>query len=131
MTDPQALPAHIAWFKPAKGRRGIALHLRNKPSFDAAYLADGWTPIEDPITTAARIAELEAALEEARKGQQPAGLIDRVKAAEQRIRDNHAPRRIPADPTDVDLVLAEVRLFLEGAEPPFWAAAPSAAAGKE
>ncbi len=50
----------------------------------------------------------------------PDGLIDRIKAAEQRIHDNHAPRRIPADPTDVDLVLAEVRMFLETGERPFW-----------
>ena len=50
----------------------------------------------------------------------PAGLIDRIKAAEQRIQDGHAPRRIPADPTDVDLVLAEVRHLLEGKRPPFW-----------
>lgn len=52
----------------------------------------------------------------------PSGLLDRVKAAERRIRDNHAPRRIPADPTDVDLVLAEVRMYLEGTAPPFWLA---------
>jgi len=50
----------------------------------------------------------------------PAGLIDRIKAAEQRIQDGHSPRRIPADPTDVDLVLAEVRSLLEGEQPPFW-----------
>ena len=50
----------------------------------------------------------------------PEGLIDRIKSAEQRIHDNHAPRRIPADPTDVDLVLAEVRLLLEGKPAPFW-----------
>jgi hypothetical protein len=50
----------------------------------------------------------------------PDGLIDRIKAAEQRIEDGHAPRRIPADPTDVDLVLAEVRYLLEGKQPPFW-----------
>ncbi len=50
----------------------------------------------------------------------PAGLIDRIKAAEQRIQDGHAPQRIPADPTDVDLVLAEVRHLLEGKQPPFW-----------
>jgi hypothetical protein len=65
----------------------------------------------------------------------PAGLIDRIKAAEQRIQDGHAPRRIPADPTDVDLVLAEVRYLLEGKQPPFWintappAAKPVAFAG--
>ena len=51
-----------------------------------------------------------------------AGLLDRVKAAEQRIADGHAPRRIPADPTDVDLVLAEVRMLIEGKAPPFWVA---------
>jgi hypothetical protein len=50
----------------------------------------------------------------------PTGLIDRIKAAEQRIQDGHSPRRIPADPTDVDLVLAEVRYLLEGKQPPFW-----------
>ena len=50
----------------------------------------------------------------------PAGLIERITAAEQRIQDGHAPRRIPADPTDVDLVLAEVRYLLEGKQPPFW-----------
>jgi hypothetical protein len=49
-----------------------------------------------------------------------AGLIDRIKAAERRIQDGHAPRRIPADPADVDLVLAEVRYLLEGKQPPFW-----------
>lgn len=51
----------------------------------------------------------------------PPGLLERVKAAEQRIHDNHAPRRIPADPHgDVDLVLAEVRYLIEGNWPPFW-----------
>jgi hypothetical protein len=55
-------------------------------------------------------------------------LIDRIKAAEQRIQDGHAPRRIPADPTDVDLVLAEVRYLLEGKQPPFWIAATPPAA---
>lgn len=51
----------------------------------------------------------------------PHGLLERVKAAEQRIHDNHAPRRIPADPHgDVDLVLAEVRYLIEGNWPPFW-----------
>lgn len=50
----------------------------------------------------------------------PDGLIERVKAAMQRIQDGHAPRRIPADPTDVDLVLGEVLCLLEGRDPPFW-----------
>ena len=54
----------------------------------------------------------------------PAGLIERIKAAEQRIQDGHAPRRIPAEPTDVDLVLAEVRYLLEGKQPPFWVHTP-------
>lgn len=63
----------------------------------------------------------------------PEGLLDRVKAAEKRVKDGHAPRRIPADPTDVDLVLAEVRLLLEGRHEKSWwiAAAPSQAAAKE
>ncbi|MDQ7989047.1 MAG: hypothetical protein REI09_05365 [Candidatus Dactylopiibacterium sp.] len=50
----------------------------------------------------------------------PGGLLDRVKAAEQRIANNLAPRRIPADPADVDLVLAEVRMLLEKQPPPIW-----------
>jgi hypothetical protein len=54
--------------------------------------------------------------------QWPLGLLDRIKAAEKRIENNHAPRRIPADPHggDVDLVLAEVRYLIEGKWPPFW-----------
>lgn len=50
----------------------------------------------------------------------PDGLLDRIESAIKRITDNHAPRRIPADPTDVDLVLAECIAFLEGRWPPFW-----------
>lgn len=51
----------------------------------------------------------------------PAGLLDRIKAAEQRVQDNRAPRSIPANPhSDVDLVLAEVRYLIEGRWPPFW-----------
>jgi hypothetical protein len=76
-----------------------------------------------------RIAELSAEIDRLTAAQPasvqepvawPDGLIDRIKAAEQRIQDGHAPRRIPADPTDVDLVLAEVRYALEGKQPPFW-----------
>jgi hypothetical protein len=53
----------------------------------------------------------------------PAGLLDRIKAAEQRVQDDRAPRSIPADPhSDVDLVLAEVRYLIEGNWPPFWIA---------
>ncbi|MDX4957866.1 hypothetical protein [Delftia acidovorans] len=64
----------------------------------------------------------------------PAGLLDRVKSALERIENNHCIRRIPADPTDPDLVLAEVRYLLEGKTPPFWVsklpqrAAPAAVA---
>ena len=50
----------------------------------------------------------------------PAGLLERVKSALERIENNHCTRRIPADPTDPDLVLAEVRYLLEGKTPPFW-----------
>ncbi|WGT64963.1 hypothetical protein [Variovorax paradoxus] len=56
----------------------------------------------------------------------PKGLIERIIAAERRIEDGHCPRRIPADPTDVDLVLAEVRHFFEGRSAPFWVPAPAA-----
>jgi hypothetical protein len=52
----------------------------------------------------------------------PKGLRDRLRAAHERFINGHAPRRIPADPTDADLVLAEVRNLLDGDEPPFWVA---------
>lgn len=50
----------------------------------------------------------------------PEGLIDRVRQAADRMANNYAPRRIPAEPSDVDLVLGEVLHLLEGREPPFW-----------
>ena len=50
----------------------------------------------------------------------PEGLRDRIESAIERINNGHAPRRIPADPTDVDLVLAEVRNLVDGKDPPFW-----------
>lgn len=64
--------------------------------------------------------DIEAAL--ARQDAQaiPEGLEDRIEAAIKRIVDGHATRRIPADPTDVDLVLAEVLALIRGSWPPFW-----------
>lgn len=58
----------------------------------------------------------------------PEGLIYRVEEAARRIDNGHAPRRIPAEPTDVDLVLGEVLAWLKGEPAPFWvpAAAPVA-----
>ena len=73
--------------------------------------------VEEIQRMAKRIEELEAKDEPVAW---PAGLIERIKAAEQRVQDGHAPRRIPADPSDVDLVLAEVRYLLDGKQPPFW-----------
>ena len=51
----------------------------------------------------------------------PKGMVERVEAALRRIHDGHCIRRIPADPTDPDLVLAEVLAFLRGEKAPFWA----------
>jgi hypothetical protein len=56
----------------------------------------------------------------------PEGMVDRIKSAMDRIQNNHAPRRIPADPTDVDLVLAEVLAHIEGRPAPFWITRASA-----
>lgn len=57
----------------------------------------------------------------------PNGLLERIEAARRRIESGHSPRRIPADPTDVDLVLAEVAMLLKGKyKPPFWLAAAPA-----
>lgn len=50
----------------------------------------------------------------------PPGLVDRVESALKRIENGHSIRRIPADPTDPDLVLAEVKAFLLGKKPPVW-----------
>jgi hypothetical protein len=50
----------------------------------------------------------------------PEGIVSRIEAAMQRIQDGHGLRRIPADPTDVDLVLAECRAVFTGKWPPFW-----------
>lgn len=58
----------------------------------------------------------------------PSGLLDRVKGAEKRIRDGHGLMRVPADPTDPDLVLAEIAALIEGRKPPFWLR-PAPAAG--
>lgn len=69
-------------------------------------------------------AALEAAAPMLASARVPDGMIERIDSAIQRITDGHAPRRIPADPTDVDLVLAEVRSWLTGQGwPPFWIAA--------
>ncbi len=76
-----------------------------------------------PIAEPPMPTEYQAASRTAAPATIPAGLLERIKAAEQRIHDGHAPRRIPADPTDVDLVLAEVRLWIESKPPPFWLAA--------
>lgn len=53
----------------------------------------------------------------------PAGLLDRIDAAIQRIENNRAPRSIPANVSDVDLVLSEVRSYIKGYEAPFWLSA--------
>ena len=50
----------------------------------------------------------------------PTGILDRIAAAMKRIDDGDCPHRIPADPTDVDLVLAELRDYITGKKPPFW-----------
>jgi hypothetical protein len=50
----------------------------------------------------------------------PEGMVERIEAALKRIEDGHCIRRIPADPTDPDLVLAEVLAFLQGGPAPFW-----------
>jgi hypothetical protein len=58
----------------------------------------------------------------------PTGIINRIEAALQRIENGHGIRRIPADPTDPDLVLAECKAFFEGRTPPFWVKAEGGAA---
>ncbi len=50
----------------------------------------------------------------------PVGIIDRLEAALKRIENGHSIRRIPADPTDPDLVLAECKAYFQGRPAPFW-----------
>jgi len=90
----------------------------------------GWQPLPPPPSASAAVRDQAPAERGTQPNRWPAGLLERVKAAEQRVQDNRAPRSIPADPHgDVDLVLAEVRYLIEGTWPPFWikdaAAAPS------
>lgn len=69
---------------------------------------------------AAMLHALAAEVERLRAQVAPAGLLNRIDSAMKRIEDGHCPRRIPADPTDVDLVLAECRAVFTGKWPPFW-----------
>lgn len=79
-----------------------------------SYCGDGEVPIE--LFSADQLA---AAVAKERKDWPP-GILDRIAAAMKRIDDGDCPRRIPADPTDVDLVLAELRDYITGKKPPFW-----------
>lgn len=58
--------------------------------------------------------------------QVPEGMAERIEAALQRIVDGHCIRRIPADPTEPDLVLAEVLAFIQGKPAPAWIRTPPA-----
>lgn len=88
----------------------------------ATSKAAGSTPVAVTFNVCAD--ELDAAISRQDAQAIPEGLEDRIEAAIKRIVDGHAPRRIPADPTDVDLVLAEVLMLIQGNWPPFWIAAP-------
>ena len=90
----------------------------------ALRLADGLSsPMGEPgVTGWATMMDAANLLRElaAEPSPWPEGLRDRIESAIERINNRHAPRRIPADPTDVDLVLAEVRALMDGKDPPFW-----------
>jgi len=51
----------------------------------------------------------------------PLELLDRIESALQRHLDDHGPKRIPADPTDSDLVLYDIRQWRQGKPPGWWA----------
>lgn len=67
-----------------------------------------------------------SAAPKAAKADPAPGIVARLEAALRRIEDGHSIRRIPADPTDPDLVLAECKAFFEGCPPPFWVKAEPA-----
>jgi len=50
----------------------------------------------------------------------PAALLDRIESALQRHLDKHAPKRIPADVNDSDLVLHDLRQWRKGEKPGWW-----------
>ena len=86
-----------------------------------------WCPLP-PMPSAALSTQPAPSEQVAASVAVPEGLIYRVEEAARRIDNGHAPRRIPAEPTDVDLVLGEVLAWLKGEPAPFWvpAAAPVA-----
>lgn len=108
----------LAWEAYAKkyGRAQSAERLAERGGFGIGEMDEhlpGWRDMVDAIDNPAPAPDVA-------RTDWPAGIADRIKAAAQRIQDNRAPRRIPADPTDVDLVLAEVEAYLSGEPAPFW-----------
>jgi hypothetical protein len=97
-------------------------HVREAEAIAATLLEDGVMHFEgDAPLYLFRVGSIADGVRLPVAQRWPAGLLDRIKAAEQRVQDNRAPRSIPADPnSDVDLVLAEVRYLIEGTWPPFW-----------
>ena len=77
---------------------------------------------DEQLAQARMVAEALAATERPAAPQVPEGMAERIEAALQRIVDGHCIRRIPADPTDPDLVLAEVLAFIKGEPAPAWLA---------
>lgn len=105
-------------------------------SCDAIYLLPGWSKSRGAALEALCAYSLSLHFEYAPNAERiallsalqviqalmawPAGLAHRVEAALQRIEAGSCIRRIPADPTDPDLVLAEVKALINAGRPPFW-----------
>jgi len=90
-----------------------------------ALVSYGSAGVEERHSKAMRAA-LEAAAPHMRGGEEaaeprqdvPEGLVVRIESAIQRIHEGHACMRIPADPNDPDLVLADVLSWITPNAPP-------------
>lgn len=85
---------------------GVVLPERKNPDDygpTGAFKADGWNEYRDEYIK----------LNGAAAHTMPAGIVDRIEAAMKRVSLGQAPMRIPADQTDVDLVLAECLGYFE------------------
>lgn len=111
-------PYTDAWTALNELRRAVAEVIGADPD---VWPTHGNAPLAIAASVATRQMELKKRdAASAEPSPWPEGLRDRIESAIERINNRHAPRRIPADPTDVDLVLAEVRALMDGKDPPFW-----------
>ena len=116
------LPAELdAWLQ----ERGLVPDLGEDGSFDMSDLIVALNDHENALMASRPAPPASPAVV-------PDGLLEHLREALRRVENGHSPRRIPANPGDVDLALSEAIAWLEGRPAPFWvkpAAAPSTPEG--